>query len=602
MNYQERDQHFRQIADQLKKKYNLLSFGRLLFFFFTLGMALFLAQQNGHYALIWILLASATFLFMVLRHRKVQEEEQQQRRLAEVNRLEQAAQEYRLTEFPDGHRYQDALHPYAADLDLFGPHSVFQFCNRTVTAVGSTQLADWLKEAAGLEQIRLRQEAVQELAHQLEWRQYFRAYGLAEEDDPLYQESLQGWMAEPFFVYSKKTLYWVLWVLPLLTILAIGIIVSKYPLTMVLLAILPSAILLQRNYKQVNRTLEYTAKAETWLARYAVLIQQIELLDGSKGLLQELRQCFRDERVDFAASRAIRRLSYCLSQLNVRHNPFAIFLNLIGLWDLQWVYQLEKWKALHREDLPRWFVALGQMDALCSLANVHYNHPDWAFPELHEVPTLDAIQLGHPLIPDSRRVGNDLHMPTREHLMLLTGSNMAGKSTWLRTLGVNLVLAQAGAPVCAQALRMPPLLVFTGMRTQDDLSASTSSFYAELRRLRALLDAVIARQGQVQGVFFLLDEILKGTNSRDRHQGSRDLILQLLHYQGAGFIATHDLELTAMEAEYPSRIFNVRMEVDIRKDELYFDYLLKPGVSQSFNASLLMRKMGIGTEKFSDQP
>ena len=173
---------------------------------------------------------------------------------------------------------------------------------------------------------------------------------------------------------------------------------------------------------------------------------------------------------------------------------------------------------------------------------------------------------------------------------------MAGKSTWLRSLGVNLVLAQAGAPVCAQALSMPPLLVFTGMRTQDDLSASASSFYAELRRLRAMLDAVIAQEGQINGVFFLLDEILKGTNSRDRHQGSRALMLQLLRHGSAGFIATHDLELTAMEAENPGLIQNVCMEVDIEGDELYFDYTLKPGISQSFNASLLMRRMGIGVD------
>jgi DNA mismatch repair ATPase MutS len=258
------------------------------------------------------------------------------------------------------------------------------------------------------------------------------------------------------------------------------------------------------------------------------------------------------------------------------------------------VYQLEKWKAEYQTQLPRWFAALGELDALCSLANLHYNQPDWVFPTLHTEAVLQAQNLGHPLIPASRRVGNNLNMATQQHIKLLTGSNMAGKSTWLRALGVNIVLAQTGAPVCASALSLPPLLVFTGMRTQDDLSASASSFYAELYRLRALLDQVIAQQGQSPSVFFLLDEILKGTNSRDRHQGSRGLMLQLLRHKSAGFVATHDLELTAMEAENPGLIQNLCMEVSIEEDELFFDYTLKPGISQSFNASVLMRRMGIG--------
>lgn len=596
MNYQEREKHFRQVADQLKKRYNLLSLGRLLYFVFAIALIIFLAQQHWSLALSWTILAIALFLWMILRHRKVQEAEQHHRHLAEVNRQEQAALGYHFSEFPDGEQYADPLHPYSGDLDLFGPYSIFQFCNRTVTASGSKKLAWWLEMAADPEVVRARQQAVQELSPQLDWRQHFRAYGLAQSDEQTYQLALQKWIDEPFFVYGKKWMRWALWLLPIWGITALIVIVPNYPLILVLLAVLPAALLLRQTLQQVNRTLEYTAKAESWLLRYGILIQQIEKLEVKTPLLQNLQAHFRNTEAQFGASRAIRQLSYYLGQLNVRNNPFAIFLNLIGVWDLQWVYQLEKWKTQHREDLSAWFGALGEMDALSSLANLHYNQPDWVFPILHQEASLSAKQLGHPLIPGNRRIGNDLQMPTQQHLKLLTGSNMAGKSTWLRSLGVNLVLAQAGAPVCAQALSMPPLLVFTGMRTQDDLSASASSFYAELRRLRAMLDAVIAQEGQSSGVFFLLDEILKGTNSRDRHQGSRALMLQLLRHGSAGFIATHDLELTAMEAENPGLIQNVCMEVDIQGDELYFDYTLKPGISQSFNASLLMRRMGIGVE------
>lgn len=597
MNYQERDKHFRQIADQLKKRYNLLSLGRLLFFVAAVGLGIFLAQLHGSMLLIWAILALAIFLRLVVLHRNIQAAELHNRCMAEVNRQEQAALEYRFAEFPNGVQYQNPEHPYSGDLDVFGDHSLFQFCNRTITVSGSQHLADWLQKAATPEVIRGRQQAVQELGPALEWRQHFRAYGLEETDHWEYQLGLQKWMEEPPFVLDQRWMRWALWLFPLLGVVGMIVIIPNYPLSWLILLFLPASILLQQNLKRVSRTIEYTSKAEAWLQRYAMLIQQIEKLEVKADLLQQVHGRFSHAGAQFGTSQAIRRLSYYLSQLNVRNNIFAIPLNLIGLWELQWVYQLEKWKVQHREDLSRWFDALGEFDALSSLANVHYNYNDWIFPVLQEEGFLSAQGLGHPLIPTARRIGNDLQMPTRQHLKLLTGSNMAGKSTWLRTLGVNIVLAQAGAPVCAQALNLPPLLVFTGMRTQDDLSASASSFYAELRRLRAMLDAVMAQEGQNPGVFFLLDEILKGTNSRDRHQGSRALILQLLRHGSAGFIATHDLDLTAMEAENPGQIQNMCMEVDIRGDELYFDYTLKPGISQSFNASLLMRRMGIGVEE-----
>jgi hypothetical protein len=594
MNYQERNKHHLEQADSLKKRYNLLSLGRLLFFVLAIGFIIFLAQQHWSFALSWALLSVASFLWMVKRHRKVQEAEQHHRLLALVNQQEQAALEYRFADFADGAPFANPEHPYSSDLDLFGSHSIFQFCNRTVTVSGSQQLAKYLEHPAAPELIQARQVAVQELATLLDWRQHFRAYGLAQTDEVQYQLSLQKWLQEPSFVYNSWWMRWALWVLPIWAIVALAVILPNYPLLLVLVAVLPAALLLRQTFAQVNLTIEHTAKAETWLLRYAVLIQQIENLEVKTELLQKQQHSFLGIGAQYGASKAIRRLSYCLSQLNVRNNPFAIVLNLVGVWDLQWVYQLEKWKAEYQTQLPQWFAALGEMDALSSLANLHYNQPDWVFPTLHTEAVLQAQNLGHPLIPASRRVGNNLNMATQQHIKLLTGSNMAGKSTWLRALGVNIVLAQTGAPVCATALSLPPLLVFTGMRTQDDLSASASSFYAELRRLRSLLDQVIAQQGQSPSVFFLLDEILKGTNSRDRHQGSRGLMLQLLRHGSAGFVATHDLELTAMEAENPGLIQNLCMEVSIEEDELFFDYTLKPGISQSFNASVLMRRMGIG--------
>jgi DNA mismatch repair ATPase MutS len=313
--------------------------------------------------------------------------------LALVNQQEQAALEYRFADFPDGAFFANPAHAYSSDLDLFGPHSIFQFCNRTVTVSGSQQLAQYLEHPAAPELIQARQVAVQELATLLDWRQHFRAYGLERTDKVAYQVSLQKWLQEPSFVYNRPWMRWALVLLPIWAIAALVVILPNYPLLLVLVAVLPAALLLRQTFAQVNLTIEHTAKAETWLLRYAVLIQQIENLEVKTELLQKLRHSFRDVDSQYGASKAIRRLSYCLSQLNVRNNPFAIVLNLVGVWDLQWVYQLEKWKAEYQTQLPRWFAALGELDALCSLANLHYNQPDWVFPTLHTEAVLQAQYL-----------------------------------------------------------------------------------------------------------------------------------------------------------------------------------------------------------------
>ncbi|MDX1665785.1 MAG: hypothetical protein R3350_01075, partial [Saprospiraceae bacterium] len=297
----------------------------------------------------------------------------------------------------------------------------------------------------------------------------------------------------------------------------------------------------------------------------------------------------RESQKKYTASQAIERLSYIISQLNVRYNAFAILLNVFALWDLNWTFRLEKWRNDYGDQLPSWFEALAEFEAMSCMANSAFNNPEWIFPQVYDQGVLHIEQMGHPLIARDRRVCNDLHMPTNGHIKLITGSNMAGKSTFLRTAGINMVLALAGGPVCARVLRMPPLQVYTSMRTQDALHENTSSFFAELKRLKFILEAVEAGKN----VFFLLDEILKGTNSRDRHTGSEALIRQLIRFRGAGLIATHDLELGKLEGESEGRVENLCLEVQVVDGQLHFDYRIKKGVSKSFNATLLMKNMGI---------
>ena len=256
---------------------------------------------------------------------------------------------------------------------------------------------------------------------------------------------------------------------------------------------------------------------------------------------------------------------------------------------MHWVLRLENWKALQKKQLPEWFDALQEFEGILSLATLFYNNPDWVFPKINNTPTLVAKAMGHPLIGSSSRICNDLEMPTTGHIKLITGSNMAGKSTFLRTAGLNIILAMSGSVVCAKAFSLPPLQVYSSMRTVDALHESTSSFYAELKRLKIIIEAVDAQSN----IFFILDEILKGTNSNDRHTGSKALIKQFIYSNGSGLIATHDLELGSLESSYDGAIENLCMEVEVEKGKLLFDYKIKKGVSQSFNATQLMKDIGI---------
>ncbi|HHS96034.1 MAG TPA: hypothetical protein ENJ45_05535, partial [Phaeodactylibacter sp.] len=507
--------------------------------------------------------------------------------LAKINEQEAAAQEMEYAAFDSGAVFQNAGHPYSVDLDLFGAHSFYQYTCRAQTAIGKEELANMLLRVAPKELLIRRQAAIADLRDRLDWRQHFQAYGAGASDDLRHVAFLEEWLAEQPFVKDDKMLLAAMYLMPLWIALALYLSVYFIPWQLGLCFLLLPAWLLKKTLKQVNEAHERTADAEKMLSVYARLIAHIEQEEFSAPLLKDFHSRFVVDGGQ--ASNAIRRLSYYIRQLNVRYNPFAIILNVVMLWDLRWIRRLEIWKAAWRTQLPRWFDALRKVEALNSLATLWYNNPDWVMPEIVEGSTLVAVSLGHPLIDRHKRVCNDFQTPTKGHIKLVTGSNMAGKSTFLRTVGLNVVMAMCGSAVCATEMKLPPLQIYTSMRTQDDLHESASSFYAELKRLKRIIEAVETKNN----VYFLLDEILKGTNSEDRHKGGKALIKQLIESGGAGIIATHDLELGKLEASYGGAIENLCMEVEVNGEDLVFDYRLKKGVSRSFNATLLMRRMGI---------
>jgi DNA mismatch repair ATPase MutS len=290
-------------------------------------------------------------------------------------------------------------------------------------------------------------------------------------------------------------------------------------------------------------------------------------------------------------SEATKKLSAILDAFEARNNMLMGFLlNFLFLWDIIQVMRTEKWQALHKEDLPKWLEVLAETDAICSLANFNFNHPGSVFPVINDDGALlTAKSLGHPLVPPDSRVDNPANIPGWKHFTIITGANMAGKSTFLRTVGVNLVLAMAGSAVIAEEMTFQPAGLVTSIRTRDSLQKSESYFYAELKRLKYIID----RLHEGEKLIILLDEILKGTNSRDKQSGSRALLEKLLRYNASGLVATHDLALGELEKEYPDHITNKSFEVVIENDLLVFDYKLKDGIARQMNATFLMRKMGI---------
>ncbi len=572
---------------RLGKLENMVSWGRLISFIlgviliFTLFSFNFAAGASG------IILVAVVFLFLITRHLKLTRERHFLAKRRDVIQVDIDCLDGHFPKTSDGIQYLDESHPYTDDLDIFGNRSLFQYMNRTRTRKGADKLAQALQEPATPEMIRLRQDAAKELGPQWNYRVDFLAKSDPEQDDTADFRTIESWVQSPNQFLHKSWIQWGRYIVPPVTIILLGIVIAFYPLSLIIFVLLIPGFILNQHTNAVTQIHKQTERAVLLLRNYADLIRHIEAHAFNSTLLQEVRARFAGDG-GIPASVAIKKLSYLIRQLNVRLNPFSFILNLFGFWDFHWVIGLEKWKEENRAQLPEWIEALGEMDFLITLANASFLHPEWNWPLVEVAGPIEMKQVGHPLIFQKSVVRNDLEMPEQRQIRLITGSNMSGKSTFLRTVGINLVMAYAGFPVFADACRLPVKHVFTSMRTKDNLQESTSSFYAELKRLRA---ALIAVQHQ-DNAFFLLDEILKGTNSIDRHTGSKALILQLLDADGIGLIATHDLDLAALEQETGGKMENWSFDVEIRDGKLLFDYTIRRGACSSFNATHLMQQMG----------
>lgn len=532
----------------------------------------------------------ALFLFAVLKDLKKKDEVENASLLIEINKQEIEILNHHFSTLQDGHQMNPESHAYANDLDIFGKASVYQYINRTVSEQGNRTFADWLLNPAEPEVILQRQEAAKELTNQIEWRQQLRAYGMKKPLTLSAEKKVGIWLkTENKFINS---LYWkitrVLLPAITLTVLALylfGNLSSSifFPLTILFFAI-ASAItkIVMPHYLLLD-------KIVTELETLQNSIRWIEEASFKSEWLNQLKNNFTGNTGK--ASGTIKKLKNIMERFDYRFNPIVhIPLNTFLLWDLQQIVILEKWKTDCNQDITRWFHAVGQAEALITISTLSFNHPQWCYPSLsNEQGVFFARDLGHPLIPSWKRVTNSFSTAGEKQLNLVTGSNMAGKSTFLRSVGVNIVLAMMGAANCSSQSEISPMKVMSSMRVSDNLEENTSTFYAELKKLKEIIDAL----NNKEKVFLLLDEILRGTNSADRHAGSIALIKQLIHQNASGLIATHDLELTKLSDEFPGHVHNYHFDVQVKNEELYFDYKIKPGICTSMNAFLLMKKIGI---------
>lgn len=532
------------------------------------------------------------FLILAKWQDKRIREESYLKKKAEVCTQEMNALQGDVSEFSDGKEYVDERHFYTFDIDIFGEGSLFQNICRCSTSLGKRRLAEYFMEhLTATKEILSRQEAVRELATYNDFRMDFRIRGLLAEGRSDDEESLLAWAGSKSLFTSRRYLRILPWIVAAVNILLFGSALLGWcswlvPINVWALLALSSFMFSGR----ITKAQGHYDKSLKILSTYADLIHLIEKGQWKAGELRAIHSSVFAEEGP-SASEAIGQLSKLMNALDNRGNLLMLIVrNGLYYWELHQIMAIERWREQNALMLPSWLEAIGRIDALNSLGTFCFNHPSFCFPEPVEGSfRLEGKDLGHPLMATESCVCNPVELSGEPSFMIVTGANMAGKSTYLRTVAVNYLLACIGATVYASSFRFTPGRLITSLRTSDSLRAGESYFFAELKRLKLIID--LLQKGEK--LFILLDEILRGTNSVDKQKGSYSFIRQLMMLKANGIIATHDLQLATLTKLFPDGASNYCFEADIVDNELHFSYHLRPGVAQNMNACFLMRKMGI---------
>ena len=586
--YQNKVEHYTTIFHKINKRYNSISILRLLSVFLCLFLMFYYIKTNEILYVVFAFLSFVGFLFLMRIHSGLSFQKELTTAILKLNQNEITYLNREKIPFENGVEFNDFHHPYAYDLDIFGEHSLFQNLNRTATFIGKKTLANQLLDVLPNETILENQQAINELKAKIDWRQDFLALAMISNDSKKSYDSLIYWNS-----FKNNTLPKVLIALSVvLPVLFFGFLTAYFITSKTILlsyltyVFIANMIVLGQSFKRIQSEIAKADNVDKIINQYSLLVQKIETETFHSKKLMDLQKqlTFRHE----TASKHLKDLSELFSRMDTINNfVTAIVFNGTFLFNLHVLKALLKWKDNYSAELEKWIAIIGEFESLNSLANLAYNNSDFVFPKINSEYKIGFSDLSHPLLNPVTRVGNDTHFYP-ESFMILTGSNMSGKSTFLRSLGINMVLGGIGSVVCASKGNIHPLPVLVSMRLSDSLADSESYFFAEIKRLKQIMDAL-----EEKPAFVLLDEILRGTNSDDKRNGTIEVVKKIIAKKAIGAIATHDIEVCLTTNEYPDTLTNQCFEVEIQNNELHFDYKLRNGICKNKSATFLMQKMGV---------
>ena len=586
--YQNKVAQYSEALEKINTKYNTISILRLLSIFLCLFLLFYYIKTSEITYVIAAFLSFAVFIVLMRIHTGLSFRKQLTTALLTINKNEISYLKREKIPFENGVEFNDFHHSYAYDLDIFGEHSLFQNLNRTATFIGKKTLANQLLTLNNNESILENQEAINELKTKVDWRQDFLALATISNDSKNVYDSLLYWNSFKINKLSKVTIT-LSFVLPILFFgLSIGYYVTSKTIFISCLAyvFIANLMVVGKQFKRIQSEIAKADSVDKIIKQYGLLVQKIETETFQSKKLNDLKQQLIVK--DTTASTHLKDLSELFSSMDTVANVVvATLFNGTFLYHVHVLKSLLKWKENYSTELEQWMNVIGKFEMLNSLANLAHNNPDFVFPEINSDYKIGFSDLGHPLLNPVTRVGNDTHFYP-ESFMILTGSNMSGKSTFLRSLGINMVLGGIGSVVCASDATIHPLPVLVSMRLSDSLSDSESYFFAEIKRLKQIMDVL-----EEKPAFVLLDEILRGTNSDDKRNGTIEVVKKVIAQKAIGAIATHDIEVCLTTNVYPEILTNQCFEVEIRDNELFFDYKLRSGICQNKSATFLMQKMGV---------
>ena len=581
--YKSEEKQLKKQLLKVKKNLKILSLLRITVFILTV-FATYLFFENTLASTVVLIVGGGGFYFLVVKYSKEKLEKTLLKCKIEINQTEITVINGDFSFLPKGNEYLDSDHHYSHDIDLFGENSFFQYLNRTASSDGSRKLANLMTENL-TSSIFQKQEAIKELSEKVKWRQHFSALiSMVKTEIPT--KKIVDFFKNYKSVFSKIALF-----LPVsFSIISILFIVLTFfeilPFNALVIWFFVGLIVTSLFLKKTQRLYTNASKAKDTFRQYYLVLQEIENTNFSSDILKEKQKEIQSENKK--ASSIFNEFSKALDAFDQRNNLLIASLgNAFFLWEIKCAIKVEKWITLYNHTVDQWLEVITFFDAKNSLANFCFNHPSYVFPEIvKDSSIINSQKLGHPLLNSKNRIDNDFEI-NKNSFLIVTGANMAGKSTFLRTISLSIVMANIGLPVCANSFKYKPVKLITSMRTSDSLAENESYFYSELKRLKLIVDTI-----KTDDYFIVLDEILKGTNSKDKASGSKKFVEKLVTLNTTGIIATHDVSLCELENDF-KEIKNFFFDAKISNNELSFDYLFKKGVCENMNASFLLKKMKI---------